>query len=61
MDELNLLVFPIVLGTGKRLFGSGAVPTAFKMTSSASSSTGVVISTYQRAGKLAVRIVMLDP
>ena len=61
VDELNLLVFPIVLGTGKRLFGKGTVPTAFKLTSSTTSSTGVVIATYQRAGKPAYGSFMLDP
>ena len=61
VDELNLLVFPIVLGTGKRLFDKGTVPTAFKLTSSITSSTGVVIATYQRAGKPGYGSFMLDP
>jgi dihydrofolate reductase len=51
VDELNLLLFPLVLGTGKRLFGSGAVPAAFTLAGTRSTSTGVVISTYRRAGK----------
>ncbi len=34
MDALNLVVFPVVLGKGKRLFGSGAVPTALELVSS---------------------------
>jgi len=37
------------------------VPTAFKVTRSTSSSTGVVIATYQRAGKPAYGSFMLDP
>jgi dihydrofolate reductase len=50
IDEYNLLYFPVVLGSGKRLFGSGAVPTAFKLAATLTTGTGVVISTYQRAG-----------
>ena len=51
VDELNLLVYPVVLGKGKRLFGPGAVPAAFTLTGSRTTSKGVVISTYKRAGK----------
>jgi len=31
VDEMTLLVFPIVLGSGKRLFGDGAIPRAFEV------------------------------
>lgn len=50
VDRYNLLIFPVVLGTGKRLFGSGAVPAAHRLTSSRTTSTGVVIATYERDG-----------
>jgi dihydrofolate reductase len=50
IDELQLLVFPLVLGNGKRLFGSGAVPAAFKLTKSTVSPSGVLIGNYERAG-----------
>jgi dihydrofolate reductase len=50
IDELRLAVFPLVLGTGKRLFGAGAVPAAFRLTKSASSPSGVIIAGYERAG-----------
>ncbi len=52
VDELNLLVFPVVIGSGKRLFGSGAVPASFKLTSTRTTDAGVVIGTYRRAGPL---------
>ena len=51
VDEYNLLVYPVVLGTGKRLFGAGAVPAALALLSTRTTSTGVVISTYRRAGR----------
>jgi dihydrofolate reductase len=51
VDELHLLVFPVVLGSGKRLFGSGAVPAAFELVGSQTTGTGVVISSYRCAGK----------
>jgi dihydrofolate reductase len=50
IDEITLLVFPLVLGAGKRLFGSGTHPAALKLVDSKVSTTGVTIGTYQRAG-----------
>ena len=52
MDEYRLLIFPVVLGTGKRLFGSGAVPRTLKLVRSSTTSTGAVVSVYRPAGKL---------
>ena len=51
VDELNLLVFPVLLGAGKRLFEPGADPTAFEVATSRLSSSGVVLSSYRRTGK----------
>jgi dihydrofolate reductase len=50
VDRFRLLVFPLVLGQGKRLFGAGTVPAGLRLTGSAVSSTGVVMSTYEPAG-----------
>ena len=50
IDRLILLTFPIVLGTGKRLFGDGTPPFAMKLVAQETSSTGVVIATYEPAG-----------
>jgi dihydrofolate reductase len=50
VDEFHLLIFPIVLGSGKRLFADGTIPAAFKSVDVKTSSTGVIIATYQRAG-----------
>lgn len=52
IDELRLLIYPIVLGRGKRLFGPGSLPTSFRLTRSATSGTGVLLATYERAGKV---------
>jgi dihydrofolate reductase len=52
IDEFRLWTFPVVIGTGKRLFGDGTMPVALKPVDSKVSSTGVTISTYRRAGKL---------
>lgn len=59
LDEYNVLTFPVVLGTGKRLFGAGAVPAALQLKQSQVTSSGVVISTYARAGKPKVGSFML--
>jgi len=54
IDEIRLLIFPLVLGKGKRLFGDGAVPAAFRLAKSQASSTGVIMATYERAGEISV-------
>lgn len=54
VDEYNLLLFPVALGSGKRLFGSGTVPAAMKLAGTRTTSTGVIIATWRRAGKPAV-------
>lgn len=50
VDELWLKIFPITLGTGKRLFAEGTIPAAFKLTHSESTPSGVIFASYQRAG-----------
>ncbi len=50
VDALWLKIFPITLGPGKRLFGAGTIPAAFKLTDSRVSPTGVIIANYERAG-----------
>lgn len=50
VDELWLKVFPITLGTGKRLFGEGTIPGALKLTHSETTPSGVVVASYERAG-----------
>ncbi len=52
IDEFRLLVFPLVLGPGKRLFGEGTQPSALKLASTAVSTTGVTMSIYERAGAI---------
>ncbi|HYF28639.1 MAG TPA: dihydrofolate reductase family protein [Baekduia sp.] len=51
VDELRLLTFPLVLGTGKRLFADGAVPAALRLTESRTTGAGVTIGVYAFAGR----------
>ncbi|AZQ38487.1 dihydrofolate reductase [Streptomyces cyaneochromogenes] len=51
VDTLHLLTFPVVLGTGHRLFTEGAVPTKFEHTGGLTTSTGVAIHSYDLAGR----------
>jgi dihydrofolate reductase len=50
VDEYRLLYFPVHLGTGKKLFRDGATPAALRLVSAITTSTGVIIATYQPAG-----------
>jgi dihydrofolate reductase len=52
VDEYRLWVFPVVIGSGKRLFGDGAIPSGLRLVDSKVSSTGVVMGTWQPAGEL---------
>jgi dihydrofolate reductase len=52
VDELWLKIFPVVLGTGKRLFGDGTIPGAYTLVESKSSPAGVMIATFKRAGEV---------
>ena len=52
VDEFQVWTFPVVLGSGKRLFADGAVPAGLKVDAVKTSTTGVVIATYQRAGAI---------
>jgi dihydrofolate reductase len=60
VDEYRLLHFPVVLGSGKRLFGSGAVPSALALLDTRATSTGVVVNTYRPAGKPSYGSFALD-
>ena len=50
VDEFWLKIYPLTLGSGKRLFADGTIPAAFKVTDSQVSPTGVIIVNYERAG-----------
>jgi dihydrofolate reductase len=52
IDEFRIWIFPVVIGTGKRLFGDGTIPAALKLVDSKVSKTGVTINTYERAGNI---------
>jgi dihydrofolate reductase len=52
VDAFSLLIFPLVLGSGKRLFGAGTVPAGLKTVDVKMSSTGVIAVRYARAGDL---------
>ena len=50
VDAFWLMIYPVTLGDGKRLFASGTIPAAFKVTESKVGSTGVILVNYERAG-----------
>src|SRR5262249_19140074 len=52
VDELRLLIYPVVLGRGKRLFGDNAQVSAFTLAHSTSTPGGVLITRYVRSGEV---------
>ena len=60
VDQYRLLVFPLVIGSGKRLFSEGTIPAGLKLVDSKVSTTGVVIGTYEPAGEIVTGSFALD-
>jgi dihydrofolate reductase len=52
VDELRFKIYPITLGTGKKLFGDEPIPAAFTLTENLVTPTGVIIASYKRAGEV---------
>jgi dihydrofolate reductase len=52
VDRFHVWVFPVLIGSGKRLFADGTVPTGLKLVDSKTSTTGVVIGAYEPQGEL---------
>jgi dihydrofolate reductase len=50
VDELWLLIHPLTLGTGKKLFDNGTIPAAFSLVESTATPSGVIVAHYKRAG-----------
>jgi len=60
VDELRLKIYPVALGTGKRLFAEGTIPAGLKLVDSKTTASGVIIATYQRAGAVKIGSFALE-
>jgi dihydrofolate reductase len=60
VDQYRLWFFPLVIGSGKRLFSEGTVPSGLKLVDSTVSTTGVVIGTYEPVGEIVTGSFALD-
>jgi dihydrofolate reductase len=61
VDEINVSIFPVVLGAGKKLFGEGAAPAALKLVGSRVSASGVTVNRYTRGGPIVTGSFQLEP
>jgi dihydrofolate reductase len=52
VDEMWLKIFPVTLGSGKRLFSKGTIPAAFQLLDSQVTPSGVIFASYKRAGEV---------
>ena len=52
VDRYRLLIFPVLVGSGKRLFSEGTVPSALSLSAGTVSGTGVIMGTYEPAGEI---------
>jgi len=52
VDELRLRIFPVTLGTGKRLFAEGTIGAAFELIDSKALPSGIILANYKRSGEL---------
>ena len=60
VDQYRLWIFPLVLGSGKRLFSDGTIPSGLRLVDSRVSTTGVFIGTYEPAGEVVTGSFALD-
>jgi dihydrofolate reductase len=60
VDELRVMTFPLVLGTGRRLFAEGTVPAGLEVVDAFVSDRGVVAAVYRRSGAIAYGSFGLD-
>ncbi|HJX42744.1 MAG TPA: dihydrofolate reductase family protein [Geodermatophilus sp.] len=60
VDELRTIVFPVVVGRGKRLFEGGAAPRTWETVSTATTSTGAVMTASRRVGEVVTGSYALD-
>jgi dihydrofolate reductase len=52
VDEFRLWIFPVIAGSGKRLFGDGAVPAGLRLVGTSTSTSGVIVATYEPEGEI---------
>ncbi len=52
VDELRLIIDPVTVGSGKRLFGDGTIPRTWRLTASKPTSSGAILASYERAGEV---------
>jgi dihydrofolate reductase len=57
VDVFWLMIYPVTLGPGKRLFAGGTIPAAFKVTEGIVTPSGVIVVNYERAGAITTRSV----
>lgn len=55
VDAFWLMIYPLTLGAGKRLFADGTIPLAFQVTESTVTPKGVIVVNYERAGAIPTR------
>lgn len=60
VDKLLLWIFPVTIGKGKRLFSEGARPGDWKLLDSKTSTTGVIIASYEPAGEITLGSLALE-
>ena len=60
VDRYHLLIFPVVIGSGKRLFADGTISAGLKLVDSTVSTTSVVIATHEPAGEIVTGSFALD-
>jgi dihydrofolate reductase len=56
VDEVVLVLYPVLLGSGKRFFSEGAAPRELALVSTRSTATGVLLNTYRHVGSLTNQI-----
>lgn len=61
VDEINIFTFPVILGKGKKLFGTGSKPAGFRLIDNRTSPNGILIAKYVRNGEVRTGDFSMDP
>src|SRR3954453_20283379 len=61
VDELRLILFPVTVGEGKRLFGEGTIPRTWRLTAHSVTASGAVVLAYENAGEVETGYVGPEP
>lgn len=60
VDEIQIMIFPVIIGKGKRLFEEGIIPSEMKLVDQKATATGTIITKYKPSGEINIGSFALE-